>query len=224
MTNSFLAGAAAVALSFGAIGVAQAGLLQITGGSDYVTPGNNNFSSPWAGLVNASSAITVSTTAANVKLTYDFIFKEAGYNNSFTTPFGGFSNAVATDNTVGLWASVFGVQAAAGALSFSFTTPAAPGAPLANGEAGKLVGGGPDNYSFFATTNAPGVAADIDSGATGDVVWLAFDDSGASNDDNHDDLIVRITATAVPEPGTLALFGAGLLGLGFARRARRRMF
>jgi hypothetical protein len=28
-------------------------------------------------------------------------------------------------------------------------------------------------------------------------------------------------AAAVPEPGTMALFGAALLGLGFARRSRR---
>jgi hypothetical protein len=48
-------------------------------------------------------------------------------------------------------------------------------------------------------------------------VWLAFfDDSGASNDDNHDDMIVRITY--VPEPGTLALLGLGLVGFGLARR------
>jgi hypothetical protein len=48
-------------------------------------------------------------------------------------------------------------------------------------------------------------------------VWLAFfDDSGGANDDNHDDMIVRITY--VPEPGTLALLGLGLLGFGLARR------
>lgn len=50
----------------------------------------------------------------------------------------------------------------------------------------------------------------------GDVVWLAFGDSGASNDD----MIIRITETVVPEPASLAILGMGLLGLGFAARRR----
>ena len=57
----------------------------------------------------------------------------------------------------------------------------------------------------------------------GNSAWLFWDDSGAGPDDNHDDMIIRAVftpATTVPEPGTLALFGLGLLGLGFARRKK----
>ena len=57
----------------------------------------------------------------------------------------------------------------------------------------------------------------------GNSAWLFWDDPGAGPDDNHDDMIIRAVftpATSVPEPGTLALFGLGLLGIGLARRKK----
>jgi PEP-CTERM motif len=55
-------------------------------------------------------------------------------------------------------------------------------------------------------------------------LWMAFwDDSGAKNDDNHDDMIIGMRfrpIVSVPEPATLAVFTLGLLGAAFALRRR----
>jgi hypothetical protein len=51
-----------------------------------------------------------------------------------------------------------------------------------------------------------------------DAAWLANGDVGAILRIGNQDLLL-----AVPEPAAAALFGAGLLGLGFALRRRRRL-
>jgi hypothetical protein len=57
----------------------------------------------------------------------------------------------------------------------------------------------------------------------GSTAWLLWDDSGANMDDDHDDLVIRLRHRRVPEPGTLALFGAGLIAFAMIRRRRNSM-
>lgn len=80
--------------------------------------------------------------------------------------------------------------------------------------------GSPGEVNFFASFDDSGLDTDLDETHpnSGRSLLLFLDDAGAGNDDNHDDMVVRVQT--VPTPGMLALVGAGLLGLGATVRRR----
>jgi hypothetical protein len=101
----------------------------------------------------------------------------------------------------------------AGTLLFHFRVPGNGGAVVANGD--PRGGEGMPSIAIWWP------------GPLGDAVYVLLDDGGGFNpgdptDRDHDDMILRLTVRAVPEPGTFAMVGGGTALLGALARGRRR--
>ncbi|MCM3565188.1 PEP-CTERM sorting domain-containing protein [Hydrogenophaga intermedia] len=152
---------------------------------------------------------------AATTITVEFIGKEAGYTNRF------YLEGAERFNTGALPGSTVDVLVDPGLIDFAFFSNMGSGNPLA---ASVTNGSNQDPVTnllnYFITFDDNVVNGSTPS--SGQTVLIALDDTGAGPDDNHDDMVIRLTISnggfQVPEPGTLALLGLGALAAGLARR------
>lgn len=205
--NKIRAFAAVAALAVGA--TANAGFVYTdAGGSTVAVPTNNDFRSQLAAVdvpsFSLGRVLGLTGAQAGDVIDIDFFGAEAGYRNTFY-----WGNSLLLNNQGNV---AFGehdlatVAAINGSLSFKFCAVTVNSC-LTNSQNNSTKWNSYQSVGMWLTDG-------------GNTAWLLWDDSGANMDDDHDDVIVRLRHRRVPEPGTLALFGAGLLGVALFRRRR----
>ncbi|MCU0691778.1 MAG: VPDSG-CTERM sorting domain-containing protein [Polyangiaceae bacterium] len=188
-----------------------------TGINDVLIQSAAHPTNPFPALEGIYGANLYLIAGAQTLITVEYMGYEAGYDNYFYLN----GNPIIFNKTTPVGAvagSPFLMTP--GLMTFAFQTPYAT---VTNGS--NLTPPGIPN--FFLTLSPNGTTWDTAvDGATyfsGQSVILALDDGGAGIDDNHDDLVVKLTISggsfSTPDGGTtLALLGGALLGLGALRR------
>ena len=174
----------------------------------------NDFNTDMQGL-GYSEMITGSQISVDQagSVTFTYIAAESGYTNSFNLSSG---SSITEHNEVfnfnGYESLTINVTAGE-ILNFNFTS-------LGIGALTPVI-----NYDDFNPngSNLVGLGIFTDgSGLSHQQVILGYDDQWQfPDDDNHDDMMIRVDFNPVPVPAALWLFGSGLLGLvGVARQKK----
>lgn len=141
-------------------------------------------------------------------VTFTYIAAESGYIDSFRSPAGVMTEADHAFNWAG-YDSLSSNVTAGDILDFRFTSVGNnPLSPVDN-----LSGTHLEGLGIFTRGSDSRILQ----------VILGYDDQwNWSDDDNHDDMMVRVDFNPVPVPAAFWLFGSGLIGvIGIARRKKR---